>query len=320
MITLVTNRNIQDEHFDNGIGNHQAFGEKPNVKGANEVRIATAEKRDGEWRVKLIAEPPQLDPDNLPSRVQFDEIRTRLTQSERNCVFFVHGFNKPFDDSLEQALEIERLYDVEVILFSWPSNPGGFKTKEYRHAKRIAHASMGALDATLEKLGGYLQQPFNRDALEACGVKFSFMTYSLGNLMFQNYVRNAAYEGETNMFDNVVLCQADVDSEGHAEWVQKIAAGKRVYITINENDFVLKWSDANFQKDRLGRTVRDLNASNASYFDFTDGPNVGRTHGIFYKKTNDVVRAFFNTVLNGGRGDHVEGLTYDPRTNAHGFY
>jgi hypothetical protein len=122
---------------------------------------------------------------------------------------------------------------------------------------------MGALDSTMEKLGSYLKEPFNRDALEACNVKFSLMTYSLGNYLFQNYIIDSAYENETAMFDNIVLCQADVDNKGHASWVDLIETGKRVYITINENDWVLKWSDANFQKDRLGRTAKNLNSTNA---------------------------------------------------------
>jgi len=67
------------------------------------------------------------------------------------------------------------------------------------------------------------------------------------------------------------ICQADVDNHGHADWVNEISAGKRVYVTINENDFVLKWSDINFQKSRLGRSAKNLNSS-ASYFNFTEGP------------------------------------------------
>lgn len=130
---------------------------------------------------------------------------------------------------------------------------------------------------------------------------------------------NSMYEDETGIFDNVVLCQADVDNKGHAKWVEQIEAGKRVYVTINENDWVLKWSDANFQKDRLGRTARNLVASNASYFDFTNGPGVEKTHGIFYEKTNDVVKSFFTTVLNGGKGERTKGLTFDPQINAYRF-
>ena len=316
---IITNRNLNKSNFVNGVGDHNAFGDEDNAKGPNEVRLAHAKKVDGKWEVRLVEEPSKITTNNIPSKKAFAEIRDHLTATNKNCVFFVHGFNQSFEKNLEKSLALEEVHGVEVVAFSWPSNPGGFKTKEYRQAKRNALASVGALDATLEKLGTYLKEPFNKEALESCDVKFTFMTYSLGNFLFKNYVINAVYEGETGIFDNVILCQADVDNEDHSKWIEQIESSKRVYITINENDLVLKWSDANFQKDRLGRTARDLNASNALYFDFTDGPSVDRTHGLFYKETNDVVKSFFTTVLNGGRGEHTEGLVFDSRKNAYRF-
>lgn len=197
--------------------------------------------------------------------------------------FFCSWVQSVFQKNLEKNLALEREHGVKVIAFSWPSNPGGFKTKEYRHAKRTAKASMGALDSTLEKIGRYLKEPFSREALKACDIKFSMLTYSLGNYLFQSYVIDSSYENETAIFDSVILCQADVDNKGHAAWVDLIEAGKRVYVTINENDWVLKWSDANFQKDRLGRTARNLNSRNAIYVDFTGGKGVGKTHGVFFQ-------------------------------------
>lgn len=316
---IVTNRNINRSNFKDGVGDEGAFGDSPNSKGPNEVRLAYAEKKQDKWKIRLVKEPSKLTLSNIPSRKEFEKLRGRLTSKKKNCVFFVHGFNQSFKKNLEKSLEIEKQHGVEVVAFSWPSNPGGFKRKEYRDAKRIAKASVSALDATLEKVGAYLKEPFNREALEACDVKFSFMTYSLGNFLFQNYVRDAAYEAETNVFENVVLCQADVDNPGHEQWVDQIETGKRIYVTINENDWVLKWSDANFQRARLGRLAQGLNSTKASYFDFTDGPNVGRTHGIFYKKTNNVVKDFFTEVLNGRRGESVEGLHYHAQSNSYRF-
>ena len=316
---IITNRNINKSKFENGVGDHEAFGDNSNVKGINEVRLANAEKVDGKWEVRLVKEPSVVTHNNIPSRKEFARIRDHLTGSGKNCVFFVHGFNQSFEKNLEKCLALENEHNVEVIAFSWPSNPGGFKTKEYRQAKRNATASVGALDSTLEKLGLYMKEPFNKQALEACNVKLSLMTYSLGNFLFKNYIRDSSYEDETRIFENVILCQADVDNKHHAEWVDNINAGKRVYITINENDYVLKWSDINFQEDRLGRTAKNLNSANAVYFDFTDGPGVGKTHGLFYKETNDTVKHFFTEVVNGRRAERTTTLSYDQQSNTYRF-
>lgn len=316
---IITNRNINKSNFKNGVGNHDAFGDGVNSKGPNEVRLATAKKVSGKWRVELIKEPSVITEKNIPSQKEFGRLRDKLTSSRKNCVFFVHGFNQSFKKNLEKSLALEKAHGVEVIAFSWPSNPGGFKTKGYRHAKRTAGASVGALDSTLEKLGGYLKEPFNRSALEACDIKMSLMTYSLGNHLFHKYIVDSAYENETAIFDNVVLCQADVDNKGHSTWLDLIETGKRIYVTINENDWVLKWSDANFQKARLGRTAKNLDSTNALYFDFTNGEGVGNTHGIFYKKTNKIVKSFFKRVLNGERGEDTPGMSFDSRANCYKF-
>ncbi|WP_261817943.1 alpha/beta hydrolase [Vibrio gallicus] len=322
---IITNRNINHANFKDGVGDHQAFGDKINAKGPNEVRLAHAVKVDDQWQVRLVAEPSKLTLDNIPSKHVFNSMRRDLATSNKNCVFFIHGFNQSFSKNLEKSLAIEQAYNVEVIAFSWPSNPGGFMTSEYRQAKRNAQASVGALDATLEKIGVYLKTPFNKPALETCETKLSLMAYSQGNFLLQNYINNAQYEDETHIFDNIILCQADVDNHNHALWVEQIQSGKHVYITINENDYVLKWSDANFQKDRLGRTARNLNADNATYFDFTDGADIGNTHGIFYKNkkgtfnraTNNPTKNFFDAVLNGNKGQNVDGFVFDDRVNVY---
>lgn len=315
---IVTNRKINESNFVNGVGDHNAFGDTPNVKGLREVRLAHAEKVGDKWKVRLVNEPEKITNDNIPSRSVFSETRERLIAEKKNCVFFVHGFNQSFQKNLNKAWEIEEAYKVEVIAFSWPSNQGGFILNEYRKAKGAATASVGALDATLEKLGSYLKEPFNRETLKKCGVKFTFMAHSLGNFLFENYVRSVRYEGETNIFDNVVLCQADIDNKGHAGWSDQIKAGKKVYVTINEDDKVLKWSDK-IQGDRLGSTAKNLNSSNALYFDFTDGEGVDDTHELFYKKTNSVVEKFFNEVLNGRRGENKISMVFDSQKNAYRF-
>lgn len=316
---IVTNRNINEANFVDGVGDHRAFGDQINQKGPNEVRLATADLEGEAWKVRLIPEPEQLSAANLPSRSIFTSLRDRLARENKNCVFFIHGLNQSFKKNLEKAWRLEQEHNVEVIAFSWPFNPGGFKNGEYRQARRTAMASIGALDATLEKINSYLKEPFNKTRLQSCNVKFSLLAHSLGNYLFQNYVLDSIYENETTIFENVILCQADVDNHKHAKWVERIETGKRVYITINENDWVLKWSDANFHRDRLGSSAKKLRARNAMYFDFTDGVNVTNTHGLFYKKTNNVVKEVFSAMLNGEKAEFIEGMTYDRRSNSYRF-
>ncbi|SDG84288.1 alpha/beta hydrolase [Nitrosomonas sp. Nm132] len=313
---VISNRNLKPEFAKSGFSNENAFGEQLNSKGPNEIRLANAYKEGGQWKLELVQEPKTPRPDNLPSKTQFEAVLDRCKENKKNCLFFVHGYNKPFAETIEQGWLLQERYQIEVVLFSWPSNTGGITIKEYKTVKRVAQVSTGALDNAFEKLASYLAIPFNKEALLECDVSLNFMTYSMGNFLFQNYVQGTIYDGETRMFTNAVLCQADCDNEGHRKWVENIQVGKRTYITINENDKILGWSDANFQKDRLGRTVRALDATNAIYVDFTEGDKVGKTHQLWGEDTNDTVRKFFDHVLNGRRGEDVEGLSYDSRVNA----
>jgi esterase/lipase superfamily enzyme len=193
---IITNRDINKSNFKNGVGDHDAFGDGVNSKGPNVVRLATAKKVRTKWQVELIKEPSVITAKNIPLQQAFSRLREDLTSSRKNCVFFAHGFNQSFKKNLEKSLALEKAHGVEVIAFSWPSNPGGFKTKEYRDAKRTAGASVG----------GYLKEPFNRSALEAYDIKTSLMTYSLGNHLFQKYIVDSAYENETAIFDIRYRC------------------------------------------------------------------------------------------------------------------
>lgn len=313
---VITNRNLNKAFANSGNGDQNAFGEQLNTDGPNEVRLANVTKEGGNWVVKLVKEPKVLTVNNLPSRTEFEAVLKRCRDHGRNCLFYVHGYNKQFDETLEQGWKLQTKYNLEVVLFSWPSNTGGFPMHEYKHVKRVARTSIGAMDASFEKLAKYMQMPFYKEALMSCNVSLNLMTYSMGNFVFQSYVEGSTYDGETRMFTNILLCQADCDNEKHEKWVDNIQAGKRVYITINENDKILGWSDANFQKDRLGRTARNLVSRNAIYLDFTESKGMGNTHQIWGEDTNDVVREFFNFALNGRRAETVAGLSYDERINA----
>ena len=158
---IITNRKMNKGKFINGVGNHEAFGDEVNLKGPNEIRIAHAEKKDGNWEIRLKNEPSNLTQNNLPSKKTFEEIKEKLLKEKKNCVFFVHGFNQDFEKNLEKSLALEEKHGVEVVAFSWLQIQVDLNKRIY-YGKRNALASLGALDATLEKLGDYLKQPFNK--------------------------------------------------------------------------------------------------------------------------------------------------------------
>jgi esterase/lipase superfamily enzyme len=318
---VVTNRNINTKAIKNGIGDEKSFGDQLNRKGANEIRFAYATSTAKGWRIELVPETGTMTAASLPSKTVFETLFDHCQKNQKHALLYTHGYGKDFKEALDQGLVLEKRYGVEVVLFTWPSDPGGFinKVTEYREIKRIAMASGGAFDRLLELIGTYGQNVrFDRERLVNCRSSLNLMVYSMGAYMLQNYVISSLYGKETGIFQNVVVCQADCDNEKHENWLERLAAGQRVYVTINENDKILGWSDANGQPDRLGRTVRNLRAKNATYVDFTAAKTVGNEHQIWGSSVkNSNVKDFFDAVFSGERGESLPNFAYDVPYNVY---
>ncbi len=307
---VVTNRRLEDKNAKD----ESMFGEKTNREGPAEVRLAWAEKKNRKWHLSLIDEPKDLTVDSAPSRSAFKEFKAILLEFKKNCVFYVHGYNKNFKESIDQGWELQKRYGVGVLAFSWASNPGGIPPVEYNKARAIAGASSPALDMSFEKLARYMKE----DPDEDCSISLNLLTHSLGNYVFQRFVEKPLFSGETRIFDNLILHQADVDSERHELWVNKLRYARRVYVTVNENDKILDISDV-VNPDRLGNTSTGLESDRAIYFDFTGGHKVKKTHQLFGKLAdkNPVVKDFFSNVFNGEAGESISGIRFNPSKNAY---
>ncbi len=313
MIIVISNREVNENATD-----HTLFGETANVNGLDEIRLATASFSDvsQSWSLSLIPEVSRGEGER-PSQRLFDQVMGEIKAGRRrkNWVFYIHGFNQSILDNLNACREIQSLYDVDVITFSWPSNPGGIVTREYRRARQAARASSNALDRTLEILGRYLANRPLED-MRNCQISLNLLIHSLGNYLVENFVRDPVFSNETRIFDNVIFHQADVDNRNHAQWIDRIQHGRRIYITLNESDSVLKASDI-INPGRLGNTLEGLNSTRAIYFDFSNGDNVGRSHNFFDGQIeNSTIKAIFERLLNGQRGEDIPGLTLDPSINA----
>ena len=307
-LLIVTNRNIVKR-----VGHPSWFGEGVNCNGACELRLAWANKKvtDGSWRVHLIREKRQDVQDNPPSKRVLKEYFEKLKKQRKACVLFVHGFNTSFAESLEQAHMISTTYGVGVILFSWPSNPGGSIRNEYFKAKVSAENSTRALDRTFEKIC----------TAKVPQLSINLLIHSLGNYMFERFVRDPLFSKETGVFDNIILNAADVDLKGHKRWADKLVDTKHVYATLNEDDYVLAWSQfptVNLQR-RLGNATWRLESRRLIYFDLTAGKGVDGKHEHFGEtaEANTVVKEFFRKALRGEKSLPLNGATCKGWKNAY---
>jgi esterase/lipase superfamily enzyme len=278
--------------------------------------------------MEVIPEPKN---GNHPSKKLFVELINRMLKKKRNCLFFVHGFNNVIKDVVERCMDFQKEFDVEVIAFSWPADEGLRGATNYRSQKHEAKLSVNALDRCLEKLNEYLTKHFEETEKknakkkeadrEKCDLTFNFALHSMGNYLLKNLMNSSVYDGETLIFDNVILMAADANNEDHTQWVDRIAHRKRIYITINENDKALAVSRAKFgklQKARLGHYTKNLLSTKAVYLDFTHAEGVDDSHAYFEKdpvNKNQAIREVFGKIFNGQTVE--EGLPYDPHSRLH---
>jgi len=359
---VVTNREIKNSKRNKGL---EIFGSRPNPKGPNELRIIEVTKQGGDYVTEPVPDELKLtEARELKRRFRLDiderevrhgslrvacQVMRQAAREQRHVLVYVHGYNNDMTDVVKTVEEIEALYGVIVLPFSWPANGGGAVsgTVAYLNDKQDARASMDALNRFLDKLHFFhlklvaarkdelweqaagefptnpsgAQERFAALLHDDCKVNLNLMCHSMGNYVLKYALRPSKAASKQLIFDNISLVAADANNEAHAPWVEQLQARNRLYIMINENDFALEWSrrkPGDEQRSRLGHYLKNLNARNARYIDLTDADAVDNAHNYFSGKPvqrNASLKALFSQALEGGRAD--DGLRYAVDINAY---
>lgn len=322
---------ITNRAFDPKQTGFKKFTKHPNALGPNELSaISVSGIRSPKItlmndvlpvaEVKKLKKRYHLDIDEnqthyVPLKIACD-IFYRARQECKNILIFVHGYNNDVKDVYETACELEKLYNVIVLPFTWPANGGGALsgTLSYKADKRDARASEDALNRFVASVSHYhsllteatrqsltlkaegrhpdnptKQREFLSKLLDKeCDLSVSLLCHSMGNYVFKHALTSSLAESRQLIFDNVILAAADTNNIEHKKWVEEIRARKGVYILINENDYALSWSrrkPGEEQRARLGHYLKRLDAKNAYYLDFTHVKGVASSHSYFDAET-----------------------------------
>lgn len=336
------------------ISNHstlRAFGDTPNPQGPNELRIIEVNRDDDKWKVSLVKDELSkdevkklmehykldIDPD-LPWHGSLEvacKIFTQAKEENKAILFFVHGYNNDVGDVLKTAAELENLYNLIVVPFTWPANGGGAisGTASYLSDKADARASSGAFNRFVEKIQffHYLLTESNLSQIKAkvaqkfegkdnpmagaalytelvnkaCKIKISLLCHSMGNYLLKHSLMTSDNASSNLVFDNINLVAADTNNAKHAIWLDTIDVRNRIHVVINEDDAALKASrvkPGKEQKARLGHYLKSLNSEHAVYIDVSEADCVGNEHSYFKGKPvleNAPLHALFNDIFNG---------------------
>ena len=356
---LITNRALNTEK--KGL---DVFAKTPNPAGPNELRLMRVTKRNKRWEAKVIID--KLTPASvkaLKNKHNLDldiskpwhgslkvacELFDQARRQKKSILFFIHGYNNDVEDVIDTADEIEKLYGVIVVPFTWPANGGGAisGTASYLSDKGDARVSSGAFNRTIGKIQqlhllltaarknqllerAVKKHPDNRQAAQShfvrlvekdCPVTLNLLCHSMGNYVFKSTLKTSDNATSGLVFDNICLVAADVNNASHAQWVGKLDARKRIYVVINENDSALRVArikPGDEQLARLGHYTRKLNSPNVHYIDVTEARQVGTEHSYFKGDAigNESLKFMFNEMFNGRAVEHH--LKYWPDNNSY---
>ena len=286
-------------------GSHQ----NPNRRGLEDQEIGKGrvwspegpgyEKID--YNLEIIADNKDGAP---PSEALFKLILGNVivdkSKASDRWLLFVHGYGNKFKASIESAIRLAYRYKrvkesqqssnttINIILFSWPSHPGGkiatSPIAAYRQTQRAAEQSSYALSRLLDRISDYFIKPARQDktlAKQLREIQLSIMTHSLGNYLLESYVRSGGQsEKHLGLVRRVTLHQADVNEIGHAEWINQIAVSRDIWITQNRFDYVLRWLSDAINPLRLGQETARPEAT-ATYVDCTKVNGLQISHNVF---------------------------------------
>lgn len=331
------------------------FGKEPNAAGPNTLRIIKVNKQGSSYKATEVRDTlTAADIKKLNTHKDYKDFALKLDPSKKypgslkaavdlfaearkgegkSILVYVHGYNNDVADVMAAAHELEALYDVIVVPFTWPANGGGALTgtASYLSDKQDARVSAGALNRFIGKLYDYhlmlteanvrkirsdCQRKHSNNPEEAarlfselidkeCKTKISLISHSMGNYVLKHTLKTSDNATSNLVFDNICLVAADANNHDHQAWVEKLDVRKRLYVVINEDDFALRASrikPGEEQKARLGHSLINLNAINAHYVDLTEQPHVGSDHAYFKGssvKRNPAIRAMFDAMFKG---------------------
>lgn len=244
---------------------------------------------------------------------------SEISHLEGNWVVFVHGDAKTLEQSISRGLKIQNLYNVNVLIYSWPSkDPNMNGCKNFKQSQLNVDESLNHFMEALR-----FTQVFKETNPEFLKTKkMSLFIHSLGNLYLEKMIKNKLQiDLPQHLFDNVILNSAAVNEKNHKSWVQKLNIQQHLFIISNKNDFNLKGAHLFTSNGKqLGEKITSPLADNVTYLNFNKTIGfkfpTADSHTYFIGNMplkNIHLKTFYNCILHGNNPDFTDGSIYRKR-------
>ncbi len=247
------------------------------------MRYLLALRKSGRWKIY-----------QMPSM----QAAAAYLDAGKDLVFYIEGMGKTFAVNLYRATGLSLQYNVNTILFDYPSvHPGHSLLHNFKTAKRNATNSYQAytifLKTIQENKEGKFPWIYNKHT--------TLFQHSMANRMLEKAIKtNSLAELQDSLLTTMVLNAPCVDQKGHAEWIRKINFADQIIVNYNPQDLQLKGAKFLTGKKQLGAKVKKPYAKNARYVNFN--AIAGRQHNLFLSRPGgpgipEVAQAYYEMLF-----------------------
>ncbi len=188
-----------------------------------------------------------------------------MPDKNRDWVLYTEGMGKLFTTDIFRGLMVAGQYNVNVIMFDYPSI-----TTTKKSFGNYFFAIGNARKAYKYFTPALVQVKQLRAANKMGNGKLSMFYHSMGNHVARQIVKKHKLNAINDIVwvDNLVLNAPCVPRRGHKKWINKIHYAKAIYINYNQYDFTLGGAYLASKKLQLGhKPVRNI-SDNAVYVNF----------------------------------------------------
>lgn len=204
-----------------------------------------------------------------------------MPNKNNDWIIYVEGMGKLFTSGLERGMVVNGQYDVNVLLLDYPSITTTKKRLgnyyfALNKAKNCYRDFMPVLD-TVKML---------RSQKKLGSGHLTLFMHSMGNNMLREIVRNDRLQqlNDRVWVDNIILNAPCVPQKEHAEWLDEVQFGDRVYVNYNPRDYTLGGATLLSLKNQLGMKIKKPISRQVTYINF--GKLVDRGHSNFISLPN----------------------------------
>jgi hypothetical protein len=260
-ITVVTNRPF---HYDS-ISGEFLLNE---VSIENELSYMKVYNQNGKWQVQKLGSINAIQSSN---------------PSLEDWLVYVHGDSQTLELTFTRGFQLQTEYDVNVIVFSWPSkDPDLGGINNFNNSRnQIENGTPGFMKFLLKLEVWHGKESY------LTGSKLSIFFHSLGNYYLERIASSSLLSELTpEIFDNLIINAAAVNEKDHNIWLSKIHFQKRIFVNSNRKDMTLKGVNIFTDFDvQLGEEVINGFSENAFYINFAKAlkneNNFGLMHGYY---------------------------------------